>query len=208
MRLDRVALAMARAWLLRDGPATTLPLGLIAFVKSAPGLEAPDLEFMLGAPPFEASPGCRAGGRPTPTSWASGRCCCIRAATGRSRCAPPIRRRRCASPATSWRRPRISRRCAAASIWRASWRCEPALDRFRGEVAGARAGGADRCRDRRLDPRHRDHGQPPAGHLRDGQRAGRRAGPGLDGCVAWTDCAWSMHRRCPTCPRRISMRSS
>jgi 4-pyridoxate dehydrogenase len=56
MRLDRLALAMARAWLLRDGPATTLPLGLIAFVKSAPGLEAPDLEFMLGAPPFEASP--------------------------------------------------------------------------------------------------------------------------------------------------------
>jgi 4-pyridoxate dehydrogenase len=56
MRLDRVALAMARAWLLRDGPATTLPLGLIAFLKSQPGLEAPDLEFMFGAPPFEARP--------------------------------------------------------------------------------------------------------------------------------------------------------
>ncbi len=56
MRLDRIALAMARAWLLRDGPATTLPLGLLAFVKSAPDLEAPDLEFMLGVPPFEAQP--------------------------------------------------------------------------------------------------------------------------------------------------------
>ncbi len=56
MRLDRVALAMARAWLLRDGPATTLPLGLIAFLKSEPGLGAPDLEFMFGAPPFEAKP--------------------------------------------------------------------------------------------------------------------------------------------------------
>jgi choline dehydrogenase-like flavoprotein len=56
MRLDRIALAMARAWLLRDGPATTLPLGLIAFLKSEPGLEAPDLEFMFGAPPFEAKP--------------------------------------------------------------------------------------------------------------------------------------------------------
>jgi choline dehydrogenase-like flavoprotein len=56
MRLDRVALAMVRAWLLRDGPATTLPLGLIAFLKSEPGLEAPDLEFMVGAPPFEAKP--------------------------------------------------------------------------------------------------------------------------------------------------------
>jgi len=56
MRLDRIALAMARAWLLRDGPATTLPLGLFGFVKSTPELEAPDLEFMLGVPPFEASP--------------------------------------------------------------------------------------------------------------------------------------------------------
>ncbi|MGD0429501.1 MAG: GMC family oxidoreductase N-terminal domain-containing protein [Acetobacteraceae bacterium] len=56
MRLDRVALAMARAWLLRDGPATILPLGLVAFLKSEPELEAPDLEFMIGAPPFEAKP--------------------------------------------------------------------------------------------------------------------------------------------------------
>jgi choline dehydrogenase-like flavoprotein len=56
MRFDRVALAMARAWLLRDGPATTLPLGLVAFIRSEPALEAPDLEFMFGAPPFEARP--------------------------------------------------------------------------------------------------------------------------------------------------------
>jgi 4-pyridoxate dehydrogenase len=56
MRLDRITLAMARAWLLRDGPATTLPLGPIAFLKSEPGLDVPDLEFMFGAPPFEAKP--------------------------------------------------------------------------------------------------------------------------------------------------------
>lgn len=56
MRLDRVALAIARAWLLRDGPATTLPLGLLAFLKSEPSLEAPDLEFILSTPPFEARP--------------------------------------------------------------------------------------------------------------------------------------------------------
>jgi choline dehydrogenase-like flavoprotein len=56
MRFDRIALAMARAWFLRTGPATTLPLGLVTFLKSEPGLEAPDLEFMLGAPPFEARP--------------------------------------------------------------------------------------------------------------------------------------------------------
>ncbi len=56
MRFDRVAVAMARAWLLRAGPATTLPLGLLAFLKSEPGLEAPDLEFILSAPPFQARP--------------------------------------------------------------------------------------------------------------------------------------------------------
>jgi 4-pyridoxate dehydrogenase len=56
MRLDRLTLAMARAWLLRDGPATTLPLGLIAFVKSDAALSAPDLEFILGGPTFEARP--------------------------------------------------------------------------------------------------------------------------------------------------------
>ena len=59
MRLDRVALAMARAWLLRGGPATTLPLGLFAFLQSEPGLAAPDLEFMLGVPPFDARPWLR-----------------------------------------------------------------------------------------------------------------------------------------------------
>ena len=48
MRLDRVAVAMAQAWLLRDGPATTLPLGLVAFLKSEPDLEAPDIEFLIG----------------------------------------------------------------------------------------------------------------------------------------------------------------
>jgi 4-pyridoxate dehydrogenase len=56
MRLDRLALAMARAWLLRDGPATALPLGLIAFVKSNTASAAPDLEFILGGPTFEANP--------------------------------------------------------------------------------------------------------------------------------------------------------
>jgi 4-pyridoxate dehydrogenase len=56
MRLDRIALAMAQAWLMRTGPSTTLPLGILAFLRSEPGLEAPDLEFMFGAPPFEASP--------------------------------------------------------------------------------------------------------------------------------------------------------
>lgn len=56
MRLDRLALSMTRALLLRDGQATALPLGLIAFVKSDAVLEVPDLEFILGGPTFEANP--------------------------------------------------------------------------------------------------------------------------------------------------------
>jgi 4-pyridoxate dehydrogenase len=56
MRVDRLAMALARAWLLRDGPATTLPLGLIAFARSHTALTPPDLEFILGGPTFEANP--------------------------------------------------------------------------------------------------------------------------------------------------------
>ena len=49
LRIDRAALAMARALVLRDGPAATMPLGGAAFVRTRPELEAPDLEFLLGA---------------------------------------------------------------------------------------------------------------------------------------------------------------
>jgi choline dehydrogenase-like flavoprotein len=56
MRLDRIAFAMAQAWLLRTGPATTMPLGMLAFLKSESGLEAPDLEFIIGGSLFEAKP--------------------------------------------------------------------------------------------------------------------------------------------------------
>lgn len=48
LRLDRAALAMARAMLFRDGPAATIPMSAVAFVKTHPGLEAPDIEFILG----------------------------------------------------------------------------------------------------------------------------------------------------------------
>jgi 4-pyridoxate dehydrogenase len=52
MRADRVALAMAQAWLLRTGPATTLPNGLKAFLRTRPELEAPDIEFLFLAAPL------------------------------------------------------------------------------------------------------------------------------------------------------------
>jgi choline dehydrogenase-like flavoprotein len=56
LRLDRAAINMARAMVFRDGPATTLPLGEIAFVKSRPDLEAPDIEFLLAVRTLETRP--------------------------------------------------------------------------------------------------------------------------------------------------------
>ncbi|MGA8198148.1 MAG: FAD-dependent oxidoreductase [Acetobacteraceae bacterium] len=47
MRADRAATAMVRAWLFGTGPATMLPNGLKAFLKTKPELDAPDLEFLF-----------------------------------------------------------------------------------------------------------------------------------------------------------------
>ncbi len=52
MRLDRMSLAMVRAWFTGTGPATVVPGGLHAFIKTRHELAAPDIEFMFrGAPP-------------------------------------------------------------------------------------------------------------------------------------------------------------
>ena len=52
MRLDRMSMAMVRAWFTGTGPATVVPGGLHAFIKTRPELAAPDIEFMFrGAPP-------------------------------------------------------------------------------------------------------------------------------------------------------------
>jgi 4-pyridoxate dehydrogenase len=52
MRLDRMSLAMVRAWFTGTGPATVVPGGLHAFIKTKHELAAPDIEFMFrGAPP-------------------------------------------------------------------------------------------------------------------------------------------------------------
>src|SRR5262245_18593296 len=52
MRLDRMTLAMIRAYLFGTGPGTVVPGGLHAFVKTRPDLAVPDIEFMFrGAPP-------------------------------------------------------------------------------------------------------------------------------------------------------------
>jgi choline dehydrogenase-like flavoprotein len=55
MRLDRMALSMLRAYLFGSGPATVVPGGLHAFIKTRPELAVPDVEFMFrGAPPEAA----------------------------------------------------------------------------------------------------------------------------------------------------------
>ncbi len=55
MRADRMALDMVRAGLFGTGPATDLPGGVVAFVKTDTALAAPDIEFMFRT----AAPGAR-----------------------------------------------------------------------------------------------------------------------------------------------------
>jgi len=54
MRFDRMVLAMAQAWAFSTGPATVVPGGLHAFVKTDPALAVPDVEFMFRGAPLGA----------------------------------------------------------------------------------------------------------------------------------------------------------
>jgi choline dehydrogenase-like flavoprotein len=55
MRLDKMALNMLRGQFFGTGPATVVPGGLHAFIKTRPELAVPDVEFMFrGAPPAAA----------------------------------------------------------------------------------------------------------------------------------------------------------
>jgi 4-pyridoxate dehydrogenase len=47
MRFDRMAVSMIRAHLFGRGPATVVPGGLHAFIKTRPELAVPDIEFMF-----------------------------------------------------------------------------------------------------------------------------------------------------------------
>lgn len=52
MRFDRMAINMIRAYLFGTGPATVVPGGMHAFIKTRRELAVPDIEFMFrGAPP-------------------------------------------------------------------------------------------------------------------------------------------------------------
>src|SRR5579863_4901915 len=56
MRLDRVALALARAYCFGTGPASETPSGWTGFVKSRPDVELPDIQFLFRAAPGGAGP--------------------------------------------------------------------------------------------------------------------------------------------------------
>jgi choline dehydrogenase-like flavoprotein len=53
MRFDRMGVAMLRAYAFGTGPATVVPGGMHAFVKTRPGLEVPNIEFMFNMVPPE-----------------------------------------------------------------------------------------------------------------------------------------------------------
>ena len=54
MRFDRMAVSVLRAYFFGTGPATVVPGGLHAFIKTDPGLAVPDIEFMFHTVPPEA----------------------------------------------------------------------------------------------------------------------------------------------------------
>jgi 4-pyridoxate dehydrogenase len=49
MRFDRIARAMIQAYVFGTGPGTMVPGALFAFVKTEPGLDVPDIEFIFRA---------------------------------------------------------------------------------------------------------------------------------------------------------------
>lgn len=56
MRADRIARHMAEAYLFGSGPASDVPGGITAFLKSRPDLDAPDIQFLMTAAPLGAYP--------------------------------------------------------------------------------------------------------------------------------------------------------
>ena len=54
MRFDRMALGMIQAYLFGTGPATVVPGGLHAFIKTRPELAVPDIEYMFRGLPSHA----------------------------------------------------------------------------------------------------------------------------------------------------------
>jgi 4-pyridoxate dehydrogenase len=56
MRLDRIGLALGRAYLFGTGFATDLPSGLTGFIRTAPAAQLPDVQILFHAGPRTAGP--------------------------------------------------------------------------------------------------------------------------------------------------------
>ncbi len=60
MRMDRIAGAMAQAYLFGSGFASDVPAGSVAFLKSDPSEPIPDIQLILNLAPYDAKPYLRA----------------------------------------------------------------------------------------------------------------------------------------------------
>ena len=56
LRYDRIAIAMLQAWLTGTGPATLLPGGVTAPIRSRPVLDVPDIQFLFRGAAVDARP--------------------------------------------------------------------------------------------------------------------------------------------------------
>ena len=56
LRADRVVIALANAYFAGKGPATVLPSGVNAVLRTRPHLEVPDIQILFGAGALEARP--------------------------------------------------------------------------------------------------------------------------------------------------------
>ena len=56
MRVDRMALELGKAYLRGEGIAADWPGGVMAFLRSAPGLQFPDIQLLFNAAPMTAHP--------------------------------------------------------------------------------------------------------------------------------------------------------
>ncbi|MGJ4860418.1 GMC family oxidoreductase [Labrys sp. La1] len=69
MRYDRLAVAMLKSLLRKDGFASDVPIGVTAFLKTQPDLTAPDVQFLFLAAPFPARPYLPPFTRPVPDGF-------------------------------------------------------------------------------------------------------------------------------------------
>jgi choline dehydrogenase-like flavoprotein len=68
-RVDRLALGMARAWMFGTGPATDVPSGLMAFLRSPETNSLPDIQFLFRSAPAAAKPWIPGLQRPWPDGF-------------------------------------------------------------------------------------------------------------------------------------------